>query len=94
MKIDLLKEDPNIKQKVLQILIPAFREKEVAEMTNLPASTIGYYRRNYKIPTYTAKKKLYEQEAETEIIDTLEHNREFAKDRVLELCADNGIGYE
>ena len=94
MKIDLLKEDPNIKQKVLQILIPAFREKEVAEMTNLPASTIGYYRRNYKIPTYTAKKKLYEQEAETEIIDTLEHIRESAKDRVLELCADNGIGYE
>ena len=59
MKIDLLKENPAIKQKVLQILIPAFREKQVSEMTNLPASTIGYYRRNYKIPTYTAKKKLY-----------------------------------
>ena len=29
MKIDLLKEDPNIKQKILQILIPAYREKEI-----------------------------------------------------------------
>ena len=46
MKIDLTETTPTVKTKILEILIPAFREKEIVEMTNLSASTIGYYRRN------------------------------------------------
>ena len=52
MKIDLTETTPTVKTKILEILIPAFREKEIVEMTNLSASTIGYYRRNKQIPTY------------------------------------------
>ena len=51
MKIDLTETTPTVKTKILEILIPAFREKEIVEMTNLSASTIGYYRRNKQIAT-------------------------------------------
>ena len=91
MKIDLTETTPTVKTKILEILIPAFREKEIVEMTNLSASTIGYYRRNKQIPTYCAKKKQYRQEAEQELRDTLEHNKEYALQRAKELCADFGI---
>ena len=60
-------------------------------MTSLSASTIGYYRRNYKIPTYFQKKKAYLQEAQQQVEDTLEHNREYAIERAYEVCADFGI---
>ena len=93
MKIDLNKEKPNIKKAILDELIPAFPEKEIVEMTNISASTIGYYRRTYKIPTFTAKKRIYQQEAEERINDTMEHNKEYAIERVGELCADYGIGH-
>lgn len=91
MKIDLTNETPTVKQKMLEILIPAYKEKEIAEMTSLSASTIGYYRRNYKIPTYFQKKKAYQQEAEQQVADTLEHNREYALERAYEVCADYGL---
>ena len=91
MKIDLTNETPTVKQKMLEILIPAYKEKEIVEMTSLSASTIGYYRRNYKIPTYFQKKKAYQQEAEQQVADTLEHNREYALERAYEVCADYGL---
>jgi len=91
MKIDLTKETPTVKQKMLEILLPAYREKEVVEMTSLSASTIGYYRRTYKIPTYHSKKKAYLQEAEQQVADTLEHNRDYALERAYEVCADYGL---
>jgi len=91
MKIDLTKESPNVKQKLLEILIPNYAEKEISEMTSLAASTIGYYRRTYKIPTYHSKKKSYEAEAMKQVSDTLKHNREYAIQRAYEVCADYGI---
>jgi len=91
MKIDLTNETPTVKQKMLEILIPAYKEKEIVEMTSLSASTIGYYRRNYKIPTYFQKKKEYQQEAEQQVADTLEHNRDYALERAYEVCADYGL---
>mgnify|MGYP000966734749 CR=1 FL=1 len=57
MKIDLTNETPKVKQAILEELIPAYQEKVISEMTSLSASTIGYYRRTYKIPTFHAKKK-------------------------------------
>ena len=91
MKIDLTNETPTVKQKMLEILIPAYKEKEIVEMTSLSASTIGYYRRNYKIPTYFQKKKEYQQEAEQQVADTLEHHRDYALERAYEVCADYGL---
>ena len=91
MKIDLTNETPTVKAKLLEILIPTHREKEICEMTSLSASTIGYYRRTYKIPTYHAKKKAYISEAMQQVEDTLEHNREYALERALDVCADYGI---
>ena len=39
----------------------------------------------------TWSKKQYQQEAEQELRDTLEHNKEYALQRAKELCADFGI---
>ncbi len=94
MELDLQNENAEIKREILKVLLPAFTEKDVIRMTNLPRSTIGYYRREYKIVSFSAKKKLYEQEAEKDIAEHLEHNREFAIDRANEICADFGIGYD
>ena len=91
MKIDLTNETPKVKQAILEELIPAYQEKVISEMTSLSASTIGYYRRTYKIPTFHDKKKAYQHEAQREIEDTLEHNKEYAYERARELCADYGI---
>ena len=91
MKIDLTNETPTVKQKLLELLIPTYTEKEICEMTSLSASTIGYYRRTYKIPTYHAKKKAYIQEQMQQVEDTIEANREYALERAYEVCADYGI---
>lgn len=91
MKIDLTKETPTVKQKLLEILIPNYNEKEICEMTSLSASTIGYYRRTYKIPTYHSNKKSYHAEAMIQVSNTLKHNREYALERAYEVCADYGI---
>ena len=91
MKIDLTNETPKVKQAILEELIPAYQEKVISEMTSLSASTIGYYRRTHKIPTFHAKKKAYQQEANKQIEMTLEHNKEYAYERARELCADYGI---
>ena len=93
MKIDLRKENPDVKKAVLVELIPAFPEKEIVDMTNLPASTIGYYRRTYKIKTLIDKKREMKQDAEFVLNDTLEHDKEYAVERLGEICADYGIGH-
>ena len=91
MRIDLTTETPTVKLAILEQLIPAYQEKVISEMTSLSASTIGYYRRTYKIQTFHAKKKAYQQEATKQIEMTLEHNKEYAYERARELCADYGI---
>jgi len=93
MKIDLRKEKPDVKKAVLVELIPAFPEKEIVEMTSLPASTIGYYRRTYKIKTLLDKTREMKQDAEYEMNDSIEHDKEYAIERIGELTADYGLGH-
>ena len=80
-----------LRSKILEKLIPAFRESDITIMTKLSASTIGYYRRKDVIPTFASKKKQYQEQAERDIRDTLEANKEYAIEICKEMCADLGI---
>jgi len=93
IKTDLTQANAELKRQVLKYLIPAFREKDIVEMTGLSASTIGYYRRTDKITTYQTKHKQYIEIAMADIEDTEIKNREYAADMVMDMLQRNGMSY-
>lgn len=94
MKFNINQERSEVKQELLLSLIPAFTVKEIIEMTGLTQNSIGYYRRKTKTASLSQIKKKLEAEAQQNIRDRLEHNREYALSVVEDLLHDNGIPYE
>ena len=94
MRTNIEEQEPRLKELVLRELIPAFTEKEIAEMTGLNRGTVGYYRRTRQIPTFLARRKLRNEEAQ-EIIKAREQaDREYAEQNVIETLRDYGINVE
>ena len=94
MKFNINREKAVIKEELLLTLIPAFTVKEMIKMTGLQDHNIAYYRRKHKKATLSQIKRKLEAEAQQNIRDRLEHNREYALSVVEDLLHENGIPYE
>ena len=94
MKFNINREKAAVKEELLLTLIPAFSVKEIVEMTGLTDHNIAYYRRKTKKSSLSQIKRKLAAEAEQNIRDQLEHNREYALSVVEDLLHDNGIPYE
>ena len=94
MKFNLNQEASELKLKVLIALIPAFPVKELITMTGLPRGNIAYYRSKGKPDSHLNIKKRLESEAQQNIRDQLQQNREYALSVVEDLLHEHGIPYE
>lgn len=94
MKFKLSTEKPKVKEEILLALIPAFEVNEIMSMTGLNRNNIAYYRTKHTLLSYSKIKQKLNAEAQQNIRDKLEHDREYALSLVEDVLHDNGIPYE